>query len=272
MDVPYCKLCGIEDFSRSEIRLLIRRGYRDLIDLWGPEFPSGHENRKHWEIAQTIRGLRDFGAVREVAEILGVGAGAEQTTFWLTNHVRRVHATDLYLGNDDWGAQCPTEMLSDPGRFALGRWNDRRLVVQHMNGLDLRFEDATFDGVFSSNSIEHFGSLANVSRAAREMCRVLRPGGIAAITTEFCVSGPPDVFAPGTIMFDSETLNSAVIRAADWTLVAPLDLSVSPETQTSGSWFEDILERAERGEPHGHVLLRHQTTEWLPVSLVLRRN
>ena len=34
---------------------------------------------------------------RPDAEVLGVGAGNEPTVFWLTNHVRRVFATDLYL-------------------------------------------------------------------------------------------------------------------------------------------------------------------------------
>ena len=99
----------------------------------------------------TLRALRDLGALNPTSEVLGVGAGAEATLFWLTNHVRRVVATDLYDG--EWGEQAPKEMLSNPGRFASCPWNPARLVVEQMDALDLRFADSSFDGVFSSSSI-----------------------------------------------------------------------------------------------------------------------
>jgi hypothetical protein len=58
---------------------------------------------------------------------LGFGAGAEATLFWLSNHVRRVFATDLYIVEDTtWGTQTPPGMLLDPGPFASGGWNPRR--------------------------------------------------------------------------------------------------------------------------------------------------
>ena len=42
----------------------------------------------------------------------------------------------------------------------------------------LRYPDDTFDGIFSSGSIEHFGDLQDVANAAYEMGRVLKPGGV----------------------------------------------------------------------------------------------
>jgi hypothetical protein len=50
--------------------------------------------------------------------VLGVGAGTETTIFYLTNHVGRVFATDLYLSSGSWGESAPWSMLVAPERFA----------------------------------------------------------------------------------------------------------------------------------------------------------
>jgi hypothetical protein len=104
------------------------------------------------------------------------------------------------------------------------------------------------------------------------MCRVLRPGGIAAIATEFVVEGPGDIFLPETIMFDEATLRTGIVEAADWRLVAPLHLGLSTTTRNAPADFMEVLKRAERDEPQPHLLLRHEQTSWTSVSLVLRRN
>lgn len=63
--------------------------------------------------------LQDHGALHAQAEILGVGAGNEPTSFWLSNIVRRVFATDLY-GGTDWRESASETMLIDPGRHWPG--------------------------------------------------------------------------------------------------------------------------------------------------------
>ena len=123
-----------------------------------------------------VMALGAGGALRGDADILGVGAGNEPTQFWLTCCARRVFATDLYLGGD-WSESASSSMLLNPAIHWPGRWNKRRLVVQHMDGRELHFEDASLDGVFSSGSIEHFGGYEDVRRSIREMHRVLKPGG-----------------------------------------------------------------------------------------------
>src|SRR5262245_2497631 len=108
----YCKLCELEDFRDRDLVSVMRDAHRDHIRKYGSDFPQGHEARKPWEVAMTLRAFRDFGVLREDAEVLGVGAGKEATLYWLTNHVRRVFATDLYLTEDDWSAR-------DSGRHML---------------------------------------------------------------------------------------------------------------------------------------------------------
>ena len=84
-------------------------------------------------------------------------------------------------------------MLTEPTshRPPLMLFNRRRLVVQHMDALDLRYEDESFDGIFSCGSIEHFGSLENVAVAAGEMARVLNRAELPLFRQSIALMVPP---------------------------------------------------------------------------------
>lgn len=273
--LAYSKVCELEDFSDPALVDLIREVCLVERTLFGEGFPAGHEFRKNWEVTMTIRALRDHGCLRPDAEILGVGAGHEATVYWLTNHVRRVFATDLYLSADSWSEyDSAAEMLVDPGRYWPGAWNPRRLVVQHMNGLDLQYEDETFDAVFSSSSIEHFGEPVDVRRALAEMHRVLKPGGLAAVSTEFRLEGPPPGM-PGVLLFDAEDLQRLALDGLDWELVGSLDTAVSRPTLDSAGLFgdavADILAKRRTWSHYPHIVLRHQGHLFTSVHLALRK-
>ena len=113
-------------------------------------------------------------------------------------------------------------MLTDPGRYWDGAWNPERLEVRNMSGLDLAFEDESFDAIFSSSSIEHFGDFADVRRSVEEMFRVLRPGGVAALATEFRLEGP-GLGVPGLLRFDEPELRSLLLDGLWWDPATPLD-------------------------------------------------
>lgn len=233
-----------------------------------PSLPEGLEHRKMWEMAMEARALRDFGVLRDDAEVLGVGAGSERTTFWLTRHARRVFATDLYFAPGDWGDVAPTKMVIDPLEVAPAiEWRPRRLVAQHMDALDLRYEDESFDGVFCSSSIEHFGSFANVARAAQEMCRVLRPGGIAAISTEYRLEGGSPGL-PGTLLFDEDELRTSIVDAADWVMVDELDVSVPSSGLDDAVPFEEAAAGIRR---YPHVTLWLGDHVWTSVHLAFQK-
>jgi SAM-dependent methyltransferase len=295
----YCKVCELADFRAPDLRALIRDMH--AIGPENPDFPDGMEHRKAWEISMSTRALRDLGAVRHDAEILGVGAGREATIFWLTRYVRRVFATDLYLDEDAWSERdSGAGMMVAPQGDVDFEWNPRRLVVQHMNGTDLRYEDESFDGIFSSGSIEHFGELKDIRRCAEEMYRVLKPGGVAALATEFRLDGPRGI--PGTVMFDEEQLRSVLLDGMRWELASPLDLSVSDETLATEIDFKSLLpdpeeeekprvlerirERLGRGEqrddtdeegpppqhlptPYPHIVMRLDERAWTSIHVAL---
>ncbi len=273
--LPYSKVCAVEDFEREELTASMHAMHPGAALRFGPDWPRGREHRKSWEIAMALRSLYDLGAVRSDAEILGVGAGREATTFWLTRDVRRVFATDLYLTPGAWETTADLAMLIDP-RAAKEQtafeWRPDRLVVQHMDARGLRFEDASFSGIFSSSSIEHFGSLEDIAQAASEMCRVLAPGGIASISTELRMNGPA-LELPGLYLFDVPTLLSCVVEGREWDLVEPFVTETSVETIAAPIDLPDFVAgRTAQAPDARHVALHQDGAVWTSVHLALRKH
>jgi SAM-dependent methyltransferase len=272
--LPYNKACGLEDFADPELIAVLREVYsQEGASEAGPAFPAGAERRKHWEVAMSVRALRDFGALRPDAEILGVGAGTETTVFYLTRHARRVVATDLYLAPGDWEREAHPLMLIAPERLAPMPFERDRLVVQHMDGRWLRFPDDSFDGIFSSGSIEHFGGFEDIAAAAYEMGRVLKPGGVLTLATELLLQGPPGSTGwPGVVLFSAETLRRQIIEASGLKPVDAPDLSVSERTLATGSPLVEMIREIENGrESFPHLVLTHDSQVFGSVHLTLRK-
>lgn len=282
-EVPLNAVCLPGDFGPLTpwMRHVFSWGQR----VHGAGFPLGAEYRKHWEVVQAARTLAASGILGTAAEVLGVGAGTEPTIFWLTNHVRRVFATDLYLA-DGWQESASQRMLVDPGSAWEGDWNPRRLVVQHMDARDLRYEDDSFDAVFSSSSIEHFGTHDDVAQSIREAHRVLRPGGVLSVSTELRIAGPGPGL-PDILMFDWDELQACVTHAAPWELLGPLRTEVpdpSGAVDFESAAADVTAHVAEHGEirwarlrwsQHPQIVLRHRDFDvervWTSVHLALRK-
>jgi SAM-dependent methyltransferase len=246
--LSYCKVCELEDFRVPELRELIREIFEPDLEQFGGDFPLGREYRKYWEVAMTARAFGDLGTLREDAHVLGVGAGHEATIYWLTRKVGRVVATDLYEADDAWSeTDSSAAMLTDPGRFWDGEWNPDRLEVRDMNALELDFPDDSFDAVFSSSSIEHFGGFREIRRSIEEIYRVLRPGGVAALATEFRIEGSGHGW-PGVFLFDEAALRATIFDGLWWDPATPLDTGVSDDTLQAPTELQEAL-----SEPRGQV-------------------
>jgi hypothetical protein len=111
--VAYNTVLKLSDFADPSFGGHMKRAFAGLASAT-PNFPLGNELAKAWEVTQAVRGLKDHGALRDDAELLGVGAGFEHTVFYLTNFVQRVFATDLYASNDQW-AEADAGMMVDGG-------------------------------------------------------------------------------------------------------------------------------------------------------------
>jgi SAM-dependent methyltransferase len=282
--LPLNKACELSDFSDPELRGWIRKIFAHDVERFGEAFPQGFEYRKQWEIAMTAMAFSRCGVLREDAEVLGVGAGNEPTLFWLTNRVRRVFATDLYLDRGEWKESANSSMLITPEIHWPFAWRSDRLVVQHMDALDLRYESGTFDAVFSSSSLEHFGDWEDVVRAVGEMHRVLRPGGLLCLSTELRLRGPGPGL-PGILMFDREQLESLALEDGLWEPVDRLDSAVSEDTlalaQDFGKVAREVRKHVKKEKNlllhrlqwsrYPHIVLREGERWWTSVHLALRR-
>jgi SAM-dependent methyltransferase len=181
----YAKLCDLRDFDDAELIDTIR-------SLLPERDPYEHIERKVWEYAMVMLFLRDTGHLDSRSRVLSVGAGDERVLFWLTNHVGKMVATDIYGEGPFAGREAHGSMLTDPASHAPDYpWNPDALEVHHMDGRQLTFPDASFDAVFTVSSIEHFGTPRDIAQAAAEIGRVLRPGGHALIITEYLVRHHP---------------------------------------------------------------------------------
>jgi len=278
------KVCEVEDFSRPELLEIIRDVCTYKLPNLPTGFPIGSEHRKDWEVAMAVRTLRHFGALHRDATILGVAAGAEDTSFFLTREAKQVFATDRYLASGDWEPTAPLSMLIQPQDMAPYPFDADRLVVQHMDGRSLRYPDDTFDGIYSSGSIEHFGDLDDVASAAYEMGRVLKPGGVLTLSTEIRLAGPPGGIGwPGlTLLFSAENLQRFIVDASGLELVDQLDTDVSEETLSvrrdlTQSILQHLAATKEGGQREyeawefPHVILLHEGYVFTSVHLALRK-
>ena len=277
------KICEVEDFATPRLRNVIRDVFAHEQLRFGPEFPSGREYRKYWEVAMAVLSFREAGLLDGNYRFLGIGAGNEPTSFYLTRFAEEVIATDLYLA-DGWEESADSSMLVNPGGHWPFLWDPTRLRVEDMSALALDLPDESVSGVFSSSSIEHFGDRNDVAKSLDEVWRVLRPGGILSISTEFRLEGDrPGI--PGALLFDQEDVRTIFLGKRKWSLVEPFDDSVSPATWGSLSPFLDVAEDQNRQVArlgglwthhvtyarYPHILLEHQGRTFTSFHLALRK-
>ncbi len=281
------KLCDVRDFEDPDVLRVLR-------DILPERDPLVHVERKVWEFAMLALYLEEAGRLHDDTAALGVGAGDERMVFWLANRVGRVVATDIYGEGSFAEREAMATMLTDPAAHAPFPYREGRLEVMYADARELPFPDASFDVVFSLSSIEHFGGPHDVTRAAREMGRVLKPGGHALVATECFVSLDPRETALADSLVRAVTLNTKrkgatprrrliegftprelrtrIVAPSGLELVQPLDLSLSPEswenlTITHGDGRLDPA----TGEFYPHVLLKGGRSVFTSVCLPLRK-
>jgi SAM-dependent methyltransferase len=260
------RLCYVEDWQNPEVRGALA----ELQKL----NPQGFIHRKDWEWAIGLIAMKRFGKIDESSAAIGVGSGIEPIPFYLANKISRVYATDLYEDNESWKNAAPSEFLKDPKKYAPFPYREEALTVLRMDGSKLDFPDDSFDIAFSFSSIEHFGGKNHSGslKSMREIERVLKPGGIAVISTE-CILNDKE----HPEFFNRKTIHSDLIDKLDkLKLVEPLDLRITTSTldtvidYNSEAKIWDTLD-SEYKRTHSHIVIKYYNILLTSVMLVFQK-
>jgi len=264
------RLCYIEDWENSEIK----EALTELQKLSSGSFI----HRKDWEWALGIIAMRRFGKLNEKSTAIGVGVGREEVLFYLASKLYHLYATDIYDGNS-WKNFAPSDFPENPKKYAPFPYKEDALTVLRMDGTKLKFPSESFDIAFSFSSIEHFDSggggknnHSGALRSLREIERVLKPGGLAVITTEYIINDKehPEFFNKRTIYSD------LIDKLERLKLVEPLDLRITTKTlDTVIDFFTidlnwDNMDNDYK-KTHPVILIRARNILFTSIMLVFRK-
>lgn len=146
--------------------------------------------RKWWEWEYIAECADLLGCLERGRTGVGLGVGYEPLMFHFASRCERIVATDLYSGDTDWKeARYDTvQKLYDSAPMVFPK---ERLEIRSADMRSLGVPDGSFDFAWSCSSIEHIPTLEDLVQVFRELARVLKPGGHAILTTEFCITETP---------------------------------------------------------------------------------
>lgn len=263
MTISLSKVAHIDDFSDEDFENIFNKYNLSEISTFPNAKPS-ILNRKTWEIGMALISFEKLGIMNKDYDVLGIGAAKEETISILSNLVKRVFATDIYLEPGTWEDWYEKDLLVDARKYMGKNYNHKRVVWQHVDGRDLPYEDNSMDAVFSCSSLEHFGDESDIRKAIEEACRVLKPGGVAAISSEFKISGEGYGFH-NVQLFDKERLERVWMKDIPWKLQGDLDLRLD---DTEYIDFERSIHDEEYKKiAHPHIKLDNHTYRWTSVHM-----
>jgi SAM-dependent methyltransferase len=221
-----------------------------------------------------LKTLRDLGATSPESLILGVGAGREKTIFDLANaqDCRQVIATDIYNNPGVWSDWHGRDFVDNTAQYVPEYADASRILVRHADMCKLPFPDGIFDGIFSSGSIEHIGiedvaDWGAIAEAASEIGRVLKPGGIASLSTEWKLTGDGWGWA-NVRLFTPELIQRYIIDPSGLELVDEPDWSFDGDLNDA---VDLSVSLQNKGTPELEYVLREQQFIFTSVHLALRK-
>ncbi|WP_416671993.1 methyltransferase domain-containing protein [Egbenema bharatensis] len=168
--MKFCKVADITDWQDQE--------FQSISSLLGLD---DFKDRNVWEQIQVYRGLLHLDLLQEDVRAIGLGAGQERLIYAFANRCGEVIATDTYNSQNRQAGSPTVDEVYEKNPFPYRR---DRLLVRNMDLSAIDYPDNSFDMVWSCR-LEHTLTFEDLHRVYREIHRVLKPGGIAALTTEY---------------------------------------------------------------------------------------
>jgi SAM-dependent methyltransferase len=252
--IPLNKICQVADIYNPEWAKTARE-LKHRIDAAG-------FHRKDWEHIQIIMALKHLHYLTPNSVCLAIGAGREHLLYYLTYKIKKVYGIDLY-GGRYYGGEDESDIPLSTERYAPFPYDHDKLQLFRMDALNLDFPDQKFDFVFSASSIEHFGEKKDILQSLKEMYRVLKPGGIASITTELKLTAR-GTKSPNVNPFFFQELMS-LYHKAGFRVSQDFDLRIEQE------YFYNWIKLPEEIYKRPHVILRFFNTVFTSIHAVLHK-
>lgn len=252
--LPVNKICQAADLQYP----LWRETLKELkCDMHAENF-----HRKDWEHTQIIYSLKQHNYLTPDSICLAIGAGREHLLYYLTHKIKKVIGIDLYEGHY-YGGEDEQDIPASAQRYAPFPYNAEKLSLFRMDALNLDFPDNHFDFIFSASSIEHFGSKQTILKSLKEMHRVLKPGGAAAITTELKLTSLSSSIPNVRPLFLKEL--KSLIKDAGFYTQTDFDLRIEEE------YLNNWVKLPEEIHLRPHVILRFFNTVFTSVHVLLQK-
>jgi SAM-dependent methyltransferase len=250
--IPLNKICQAADLYSPE--------WRDVLSELKLSMDEADFHRKAWEHVQIILSAKRRKLLTPDSICLAVGAGRENLLYYLTYKVKKVWGIDLYEG-EFFGGEDEADIPLSAKKYAPFPYPEEKLTLLRMDALNLEFDDNTFDFVFSSSSIEHFGSENEILRSLNEIYRVLKPGGAAFLTTELRLNRLGRSIKNIKVLPFHRLIS--LFREAGFSIKDDFDLRVEKE------YLDDWIKLPDDVFRRPHVILRYFNTVLTSIHAVL---
>lgn len=205
------------------------------------EANSSVVHRKYWEFASIAHALDKLGVLRPGAKGVGFGCGKEPLAPLFAKRGCNVLLSDA-PSSGQWGT------TTQHAESLKGAWfpqfeqiisfadfgKKTTFMPADMNALPPQMTDGSFDFTWSAGSFEHVGGQKLSVGFFLNQLKALKPGGVAAHTTEFVIStatAPQNVECGHMTVFTKPVLEAMLqeVRSAGYEVIGPMDYGVGSD-------------------------------------------